>query len=92
MKRTTQGFFFSTTNPNHRAAGVEALVPSPRHSLFYSTIQECITCPPSIFNVWPVMFRACSEARKTAMEAYSTGVCHRPNGDTLRIFSPPQLA
>ena len=53
---------------------------------------ECITWPPSMLIVWPVIFCACSEARKTAMAAYSAGVFKGPSGDTLRIFLPRPMS
>lgn len=52
----------------------------------------CITCPPSMFSVCPVMLAACADARKTAIAANSAGVCHRPSGAILRIFSSAQVA
>src|SRR5262245_4378724 len=38
---------------------------------------HCMTTPPSTLRAWPVMLRASSEARKTAAQPISSGVCSR---------------
>ena len=53
---------------------------------------QCITWPPSTFQVWPVMFPARGDARKTASAAISSHVCQRPSGATFFTFSAAQTS
>src|SRR3954447_16283528 len=52
-------------------------------------LYQCMTQPPSMLMVWPVMVAACGEARKAMVAAIWSGVCHWPRGHIWRTLARP---
>jgi hypothetical protein len=60
-----------------------------RQTRMSAPLYQCITQPPSMFIVWPVIVAARSEARKTARAAICSGVCHWPRGHICLTLALP---